>query len=178
MEINRHTDAWGQTVLTPEGMFEFLMRGGDPSLLLVEDSADIQQYNEQCRIRDKLDHRFTVYREPENTPEEEHAARSAEWLLAPKPPFDIVSYLYDKCETKEQQQRVIEELALYKARGLYPLLGTMVEMVDRWRANKIVWGVGRGSSVASYVLFLIGVHRIDSLKFGLDISDFLKPLDK
>ena len=33
--------------------------------------------------------------------------------------------------------------------------------VDFMRENNIVWGVGRGSSVASYVLYLIGVHRID-----------------
>ena len=31
------------------------------------------------------------------------------------------------------------------------------------RENNIVWGVGRGSPVASYVLFLIGVHRINSI---------------
>jgi DNA polymerase III alpha subunit len=37
-----------------------------------------------------------------------------------------------------------------------------------------VWGVGRGSSVASYVLFLIGVHRIDSMKYNLDYKEFLR----
>jgi hypothetical protein len=42
------------------------------------------------------------------------------------------------------------------------------------RENKIVWGVGRGSSVASYVLFLIGVHKINSIKYNLDINEFLK----
>jgi DNA polymerase III alpha subunit len=42
------------------------------------------------------------------------------------------------------------------------------------RKNKIVWGVGRGSSVASYVLFLIGIHKVNSLKYNLDIKEFLK----
>ena len=40
----------------------------------------------------------------------------------------------------------------------------MVYLVDFMRENNIVWGVGRGSSVASYVLYLIGVHRIDSIQ--------------
>jgi DNA polymerase III alpha subunit len=40
--------------------------------------------------------------------------------------------------------------------------------------NNVVWGVGRGSSVASYVLYLLGVHKIDSLKYNLDIHEFLK----
>jgi DNA polymerase III alpha subunit len=42
------------------------------------------------------------------------------------------------------------------------------------RSNNIVWGVGRGSSVASYVLYLLGVHKVDSIKYGLDIREFLK----
>ena len=47
-------------------------------------------------------------------------------------------------------------------------------LVDTMRKHKIVWGVGRGSSVASYCLFLIGVHRVDSVLYQLDIKEFLK----
>ena len=47
-------------------------------------------------------------------------------------------------------------------------------MVQVMRDNNIVWGVGRGSSVASYVLYLIGVHKIDSLYYDLDVTDFLR----
>jgi len=42
------------------------------------------------------------------------------------------------------------------------------------RENGIVWGVGRGASVASYVLYLIGVHRINSIQYGLDWREFLR----
>jgi len=47
-------------------------------------------------------------------------------------------------------------------------------LVDTLRKNNVIWGVGRGSSVASYVLFLLGVHKIDSLYYNLDIEEFLK----
>ena len=47
-------------------------------------------------------------------------------------------------------------------------------MVDIMRKNNVVWGVGRGLSVASYVLYLIGVHKIDSLYYDLDIEEFLR----
>jgi DNA polymerase III alpha subunit len=47
-------------------------------------------------------------------------------------------------------------------------------MVTVCKENNIVLGVGRGSSVASYVLYLLGVHRVDSLKYDLDIKEFLK----
>ena len=70
--------------------------------------------------------------------------------------------------------RVDMELAEYKARNLYPILQLMIYIVDMMRKNNLVWGVGRGSSVASYVLYLIGIHKIDSLKYNLNIEEFLK----
>ena len=47
-------------------------------------------------------------------------------------------------------------------------------LVDTFSENDVVWGVGRGSSVASYCLYLIGLHKIDSIKYELDIKEFLK----
>ena len=54
------------------------------------------------------------------------------------------------------------------------VLKFLVYLIDIMRSNNIVWGVGRGSSVSSYVLYLLGVHKVDSIKYGLDITDFLK----
>jgi len=54
------------------------------------------------------------------------------------------------------------------------LLRYMIYLVDFMREHTIVWGVGRGSSVASYVLYLIGVHKIDSIQYGLDWREFLR----
>ena len=71
-------------------------------------------------------------------------------------------------------QRVGQELLLYQERGMFDLLRFLVYIVDTMRKHDIVWGVGRGSSVASYVLYLIGVHKIDSLYYDLDIAEFLR----
>jgi DNA polymerase III alpha subunit len=89
--------------------------------------------------------------------------------------FDIVAWLLEQCGDDEAKlQRVGHELLLYVERDLIPLLQYLKYLVDTMRVNKIVWGVGRGSSVSSYVLFLIGVHRIDSLYYSLDVEEFLK----
>jgi len=76
--------------------------------------------------------------------------------------------------TQEQINRVVEELEQYRSRNLYPILRALIYIIDTMRKHKIVWGVGRGSSVASYVLYLLGVHKVDSLKYNLDIKEFLK----
>jgi DNA polymerase III alpha subunit len=80
----------------------------------------------------------------------------------------------DGTDNAGPSQRVEMELALYEARKLYPVLQLMIYIVDTLRKNNLVWGVGRGSSVASYILYLIGIHKIDSVKYNLNIEEFLK----
>lgn len=67
-----------------------------------------------------------------------------------------------------------EELKAFQERDLVQLLRYMKYLVDFMRKNDIVWGVGRGSSVASYILYLIGVHRINPIQYGLDWQEFLR----
>lgn len=88
--------------------------------------------------------------------------------------LDIAQWVLDQCQSQEELQRVGQELLLYQERNLFPLLQQLKYLVDTWRANNVIWGVGRGSSVASYVLYLIGVHRINSMYYDLDITEFLR----
>ena len=88
--------------------------------------------------------------------------------------MDIAKYVLDLCETDEELQRVGKELLLFQKREMFDLLRYLKYLVDTMRKHNIVWGVGRGSSVSSYVLFLIGVHRINSLYYDLSIDEFLK----
>ena len=88
--------------------------------------------------------------------------------------FDILNWLVEQCTADEQVDRVAQELALYDERNLLPLLRFLKYMIDTFRKNDIVWGVGRGSSVSSYVLYLLGVHKIDSMAYNSDVTDFLR----
>ena len=89
--------------------------------------------------------------------------------------MDIESFLVDQCP-KENYDRLVLELKEYQRRDLISLLRQMKYIVDTLRDNNIIWGVGRGSSVASYVLFLLGVHKIDSVKYNLPIEEFFKEI--
>jgi len=97
------------------------------------------------------------------------------WLMPEEyKSLDIAKFVLEQCQGEEELQRAGKELIMFQERELFPLLQYMKYLVDTMRNNNIVWGVGRGSSVASFVLFLIGIHRINSLYFDLDISEFLK----
>jgi DNA polymerase III alpha subunit len=88
--------------------------------------------------------------------------------------MDIAKHILDLCDNEEQIQRVGKELLLYQEKNLFDLLKYLKYLVDTMYNNNIIWGVGRGSSVASYVLYLLGVHKIDSIYYDLDPEEFLR----
>lgn len=88
--------------------------------------------------------------------------------------LDIAKWLLDRCANETELQRVGEELLLYQERELFDLLRYLKYLVDTMVSNNIVWGVGRGSSVASFVLYLIGIHHINSITYNLDPKEFLR----
>jgi DNA polymerase III alpha subunit len=88
--------------------------------------------------------------------------------------MDIAQWILDQCKTDAELQRAGEELIMFQERNMFNLLKYLKYLVDTLRKNNIVWGVGRGSSVASFVLFLIGIHKINSLYYDLSIDEFLK----
>lgn len=173
---NQKIDAWGRVIHTEEGLLELFYKGVDQPLdLLAVDSASIAEYNSWCKTFDKTEKVLPVFAPLDVSPEEYHKAQQENWLMPEKyKNLDIEAWLRSKCVTQEQLARVDAELALFNENLMADVLRLLVYITETLRENDVCWGVGRGSSVASYVLFLIGVHRIDSLKYDLDIREFLK----
>ena len=107
-----------------------------------------------------------------------------QWELPPTyQTLDVIEYLFkahdvlfDHLPDHERQMREVrlaEELVLFKQYQLIDVLRTIIWIINTLSAADTVWGVGRGSSVSSYVLYVIGVHDVDSYSYQLDIADFL-----
>lgn len=97
------------------------------------------------------------------------------WLMPEEyKQMDIAQFVLEQCNGEAELQRAGEELLLFQERDLFDLLRYLKFLVDTLRKNNLVWGVGRGSSVSSFVLFLLGVHKINSLHYDLDPAEFLK----
>jgi DNA polymerase-3 subunit alpha len=88
--------------------------------------------------------------------------------------LDIAQHILDLCNSDAELQRCGHELLLYQERDLFNLLRFLKYLVDTMTNNCVIWGVGRGSSVASYVLYKLGVHRINSMFYELDVEEFLR----
>ena len=109
------------------------------------------------------------------TPQEFHYQNQQIWWMPQEyADMDIAKWVLDQCTDQNELQRSGQELLVYAERNLLPLLQYLKYLVDTMRSNNVVWGVGRGSSVASFVLYLIGIHRIHSLKQNLDFNEFMR----
>ena len=103
------------------------------------------------------------------------ALKQKKWhMLEQYQNMDIAEHVLGLCQSDAELQRCGQELMLYQERGLFNLLRYLTYLVAVMRENQVIWGVGRGSSVASYVLYLLGVHRINSMFYDLDVGEFLR----
>ena len=170
------TDRFGQMVFSQDDLFDLVMQGHRIDQLkqvLVDDSVSAEQINQLVDC--SLD--FVPYDpEIENlTVEEFDKQCQQQWLMpAEYQDLDIAEYVLSLCNTQEQLQRCGHELLLYQQKGWFDLLKYLKYLVDVMKENNIIWGVGRGSSVASYVLYKLQVHRVDSMYYDLEPEEFLR----
>ena len=170
-------DSFGQVILNEEDILEGLYSGEllDLGSIHIRDKSLIDQYN--SNVLDNVDD-FSLmksYVEPSCTIEEFDKERQEIWFMPDEyKSMDVGAYIRSLCNTDGENKRVDRELFLYDKHGMMNVLRFLKYLMDVIRDKHVVLGVGRGSSVASYCLYLLGVHKIDSLKYELDLEDFFK----
>jgi DNA polymerase III alpha subunit len=166
-------DKFGNPIFNSADIFKSLYQGKLTNLkdITVDYTDDIRQLEEVAeftfqRFNDQLD-QIAI--------KDFDSALQSDWFMPPEyREFDIAEYCISRCTSDVQIERVKAEMTAYEDRGMVPLLQWIKHFVDTCNENGIVWGVGRGSSVASFVLFLLGVHQVDSVKYNLDWQEFLR----
>jgi DNA polymerase III alpha subunit len=170
------TDTYGQMIFNEDDLINLYLQGHDISMLnrlLVDSTVDLET---AAQILDNVP-AFVRYDElaQQQTREQWDHRCQANWHMPEEyKQLDIAAHVLDLCRTDAELQRCGHELMLFQERDLFNLLRYLKYLVDVMRDNQLIWGVGRGSSVASYVLFKLGVHRIDSLFYELDPAEFLR----
>ena len=165
------TDQYGQIIYNESDLVNMIMRDVKINGVMVEPGVSLETasaYLEQ--VPELVEVMFT-----DMTVEEFDQLKQNSWHMPDEyKHMDIAEYILGLCDSPAQLQRCGEELLLFQERGLFDLLRYLRYLVDTLRSNNMIWGVGRGSSVASYVLYLLGVHRIDSMFYDLDAREFLR----
>jgi DNA polymerase III alpha subunit len=168
------TNQYGEIIYDETDLVNMVMRGIAVDRLngmLVEPGVSLETasaYLEQ--VPELVEYAFT-----DMTVEEFDTMKQNSWHMPDEyRRMDIAEYILSLCDSDARLQRCGEELLLFQERNLFDLLRYLKYLVDTLQANRMIWGVGRGSSVASYVLYLLGVHRIDSMFYDLDAREFLR----
>ena len=160
-------DHLGNPVFNEKDLFDALYQGHQlPFFILTENSKEIEQ------LKKYIDLQHNIF----DTISKEDFDRKNQntWFMPDEyKNLDIEGFLVHVCP-KENYQRLIDELQEFRVRNMLDLLRWLKYFVDTCRQNGVLWGVGRGSSVSSYVLYLIGVHKIDPIKYNLDWREFLR----
>ena len=171
VKINKY----GQAILSSDNLRNLLLQGKSISHLNVNKDDEIELF--QKHQSELLSETITFLNAPEEllSFDEFHEQCAEEWVFpAIYQQINVKTWLLDKCKTQQEVERVNEEYKLFEERDLIMLLRLFIFLVSYMRENKLIWGVGRGSAVSSFCLYLIGIHRVDSLKYNLNIKDFLK----
>ena len=167
---------YSEVILSEQDIVRALYSGKITSLdnLNIEDVDVVEQFNQARKKNADTFPELKLFEQTVESLEEWDRANQQKWFMPDDYFPNIVEHLYGLCNTKEEEERVSLELELFIQHGMFELLVYLKYLVDTMRENNIVWGVGRGSSVASYVLYLLGVHKVNSIKYELNIHEFLK----
>jgi len=167
-------DQYGRVELTEQEIVDSLYNKTITNLKgIYIDHPD--QFNSAVKTNaDNIDLLHTLPKEDISIQEFDQGLQQQWFMPAEYKNFEIVGFLLDQTTNETEYQRVVEELELFYQHDMIDLLRYLKYLVDTMKENNIVWGVGRGSSVASYCLYLLNVHRINSVKYDLDIREFFK----
>lgn len=166
----------GDSTVNVDTLMNAILNGVSTDGLYVEElTTDIKQYNKSVLKSERIGIKENI------------RPLTYEWNIPEKyKTLDVYDYVgkklletgeVDTPDLMDKASRVADEMELYQKLGLIDVLRTLIYVINTLIENNIVWGVGRGSSVSSYVLYLIGVHDVDSFKYGLNIEEFLRTED-
>lgn len=165
----------GVSIVEPEVVPELFLRGVQPQSIRVTEVTDaVQQFNS---LVEEQDHIKPVSQEPVQI--------KFDWLIGQDLlEADLAEIIGDAFSekiktlnyTEEELLKAAERLAFeieeIKLRGMEEFFKTVIFVIRTFRSKGIVWGVGRGSSCASYALFILGLHVVDCIKFDVPASEF------
>ena len=169
------TDTVGNPIFSFEDLFEVMHSGKTTELFSLdcEPHAEVERFNKVSIGRHQPG--LSIYRDSFQSHEEVDQMNQNIWFIPVEyQEMDVREVLLGRCQNQEERDRTTVELDEYESRGMFPILKCMSYLVDYMQSQDIVYGVGRGSSVASMVLYLIGVHRINPLEYDLDFNEFMR----
>jgi DNA polymerase III alpha subunit len=168
--INLKFDSNMFPILTEEQAVEALLQGHRITQKIVDPNC--QSDYVAAREKNIGDYVDIFYQE---TPIDYHDQAIHQWMIPDEyKDLDVYQLVKSRCSTQEEFSRLDLEWQLFEKYHFVDKLQAIVYIIDCFKDNNVVWGVGRGSSVASFVLYKLEVHMINPIEYNLDFNEFFK----
>lgn len=171
-------NAYGEITLDEDEIIDAMLSGTDVTNVFIDDDAAYSKFERSAsKVYTENLPLIKPYRKKDTEPERHLHRRSLNWKIPSEYVYmDIVEFLIKQCTTDEEIQRVEHEVVEFNKRDELDVLRVMKYIVDMFREHNVVWGVGRGSSVSCFCLYLIGINKINPLKYGIPCTDYFKEM--
>lgn len=171
---NRKIDEFGNVIYYSDEIMEKIYSDENFLNFVYEESDEIKTFNEIMKDIG-IDMVIKTEKDDDLINDDDIKNMIDDWFMPEKyKNIDIEKWFLEKDLTETERKRVEKELAVFKKNNCYNFLRFLIYLVDFMRENNIIWGTGRGSSVASYCLYLIGIHRINSIEYDLNFEEFIR----
>jgi len=155
---------FGISIISVRNAAEYIVKNGNlPNHLKVEDSFDAKIFEQKyCE---------SIIEKVEDT---EIKIQYSDDLVYDNLTTRLAQSNRHQTGSKEHVERFSDELDYFERSGHTQFLCSLEKLIGRFREDGVVWGVGRGSSCASYILYLLEVHDIDPIKHQIPFEEFSK----
>jgi len=76
--------------------------------------------------------------------------------------------------TDDEIDRISLELDYFIRTLNIPFILECKKLIDKFKEDDIIWGVGRGSSCASYICFLLEINDVNPIKYNIPFNELSK----
>lgn len=152
----------GYSLVTTDTLAENILRGKSVDGMIVDDEYDADVYKTLYGV-DIKNPPEPVYEDVAST-----EAESMELLLArieSSPRYRDDSVYLDRLEA---------ELSYFRDSQNIAFLLRVSDLIGRFKEDGVLWGVGRGSSCASLVCYMLEINDIDPIRFDIPFIELSK----
>lgn len=158
----------GTSIVSPRRYAQMLIEGQDVSGIHVLDSFDADVYNFKYSTDISREIELVEVHPVQSHDASEEMFNALVESILSSPRFK---------DSEEYQKRIEDELEFFVRTSNVVFLIECHRLISQMKENGDVWGVGRGSSCASLLLFILGVTDIDPVKYDIPFSELSKEIE-
>lgn len=163
---NRLITRSGKSVVSSETLALRIALGYDTSHLVTPESEDTEKFEY------KTGKSIKFMEEHDNPPEPKEQTEGYQ---------EKVDYILEAVRESDrfsgdekELNRLDEEMEYFFKTGNIHFVYDVLKLIERFKKEDTLWGVGRGSSCASFLMYVLGINDVNPLIYNISFTEMTK----